>query len=218
MSRVPIVDAVLAYDCPIYGKMTLLVARNAFFVESMDHNLIPPFIMRESGLKVEEQAKIHAKEPAKENHSIYSSEIDLRIALQLEWIFSIFKTRNLSDEEIAEPGGYDILYLTPDADSWDPNCEDWAGQEDEMLGIDGEILLRTQCTPVQIIEENDYFNVSGIDAIMISAENYEKYIDAVISSAYVSTPGPVEMSDDFSIQDWQLGADGVRAGVAATDA
>ena len=137
MSRVPIVDAVLAYDCPIYGKTTLLVARNALFVQSMDHNLIPPFIMREAGLKVEEQAKIHVKEPAKENHSIYSSEINLRIALQIEGIFSVFKTRNLNDEEIAEPGGYDILYLTPDADSWNSNCEAWAEQEDEMLDIDG---------------------------------------------------------------------------------
>ena len=53
MSRVPIFDAVLAYDCPIYGKITLLVSRNVMFVQSMNHNLIPPFIMRESGLKVE---------------------------------------------------------------------------------------------------------------------------------------------------------------------
>ena len=61
MSRVPIVDAVLGYDFPISGKTTLLVARNALFVESMDHKLIPPFIMRESGLEVHEQAKIRAK-------------------------------------------------------------------------------------------------------------------------------------------------------------
>ena len=93
----------------------------------------------------------------------------MRIALQLEGIFSVFKTRKLNDEEIAEPGGYDILYLTPDADSWDPNCEAWAEQEDEMLDIDGEILLRTQRTPVQIIEEYDYFYVSGIYAIRLSA-------------------------------------------------
>ena len=64
MSRVPIVDALLAYDCPISGKTTLLVARNALFVQSMNHNLIPIFIMREAGLKVEEQPKIHVKEPA----------------------------------------------------------------------------------------------------------------------------------------------------------
>ena len=84
----------------------------------------------------------------------------------------VFKTRELNDDEILEPGGYDILYLTPDADSWDPNCEAWAEQEDEMLDIDGVILLRTQFTPVQIIEEDDYFDVSGIYAIRLSAENY----------------------------------------------
>ena len=109
MSRVSIVDAVLAYDCPISGKTTLLVTKKALFVQSMNHKLIPPFIMREAGLKVEEQAKIHIKEPAKENQSIYSSEINLRIALQLGGVFLVFKTRKLNDEEIAEPGGYDIL-------------------------------------------------------------------------------------------------------------
>ena len=156
----------------------------------MDHNLIPPFIMQEAWLKVEEQAKIHVKEPAKENHSINSSEINLRISLQLEGIFLVFKTRKLNNEEIAEPGGYDILYLTPDDDSWDPNCEAWDEQEYDMLDIDGEIILCTQRTPEHIIEEDDYFDVSGIYTIRLSAENYEKFVDTVISSAYVSTPGP----------------------------
>ena len=87
-----------------------------------------------------------------------------------------------------------------------------------MLDIDGEILLRTQHTPVQIIEEDDYFDVSGINAIRLSAENYKKCIDTVISSAYVSTPGPGEMADDFNIQYSQLGSDSVRADVAVTDA
>ena len=59
------------------------------------------------------------------------------IALQLVGIFSVFKTKKLNTKEIAEPGGYDILYLTPDADSWDPNCEAWDEQEDEMLDVDG---------------------------------------------------------------------------------
>ena len=95
--------------------------------------MIPPFIMRESVLEVDEQAKIHAKDASKKNHSIYSHEIGLRIDLQLEGIFSIFKTRKLINEEIAEPGGYNVLYLTPDTDSWGPNCEAWAEQEDEMM-------------------------------------------------------------------------------------
>ena len=128
----------------------------------------------------------------------------------------VFKTRKLNNEEIAEPGGYDILYLTPDADFWDPNCEAWAEQEYEMLDIDGGILLRTQRPPVQIIEEDDNFGISGTYAIRLSAENYEKCIDTVISSAYFSTPGPGEMADDFNIQDWKLGTDGVHTGVTAT--
>ena len=66
-----------------------------------------------------------------------------------------------------------------------------------MLDIDGEIPLRTQRPPVQIIEEDDYFDVSGIYAIRISAENYEKCIDTVISSAYVSTPGPGGIAHEF---------------------
>ena len=87
-----------------------------------------------------------------------------------------------------------------------------------MLDIDGKILLRTQRTPVQIIEEYDYFDVSGFYAIRLSAENCEKCIDTVISSDYVSTPGPGDMADDFNIQDWKLRTYGVRAGVAGTDA
>ena len=79
----------------------------------------------------------------------------------------VFRTRNLNDEEITEPGGHDILYLTLDADSCDPNCEAWAEQEDEMLDIDGEILLRTQRPPIQIIEEDNYFDVSRIYSIRL---------------------------------------------------
>ena len=48
MPRVPIVDSVVAYDCPYSGEVILLVARNALFVVSMDHNLVLPFIMREA--------------------------------------------------------------------------------------------------------------------------------------------------------------------------
>ena len=53
LSRVPIVDAAVAYDCPFSGRKILMVARNALYVETMDHNLVPPFIMREAGLEVD---------------------------------------------------------------------------------------------------------------------------------------------------------------------
>ena len=137
---------------------------------------------------MDEQAKIHAKDASKKNHSIYSHEIGLSITFQLEGIFSIFKTRKLSNEEIVDPGGYKVLYITPDADSWDPNCEAWAEKEDDMVDMEGEILPHTCRVTFQIVNENEYCDISGIKAIRISGERYDKCIDAVISSAYVSTP------------------------------
>ena len=71
ISRVPIIDAAAAYDCPFSGQTSLMVARNALYIESMDHNLVPPFIMREAGLEVDDQAKIHTPQPSKEIHSVY---------------------------------------------------------------------------------------------------------------------------------------------------
>ena len=48
-------------------------------------------------------------------------------------------------------GGYNVLYLTLDADSWDSNCEAWAEQEDEMMDLEGDILPHTCHVPVQIV-------------------------------------------------------------------
>ena len=74
-----------------------------------------------------------------------------------------------------------MIYINPDADSWDPNCEAWAEQEDEMMNMEGEILPHTCHVPVQIVDENDYCDVSGTKAIRIPGERYDICIDAVIS-------------------------------------
>ncbi len=45
LESVPIVDAVMAYDCLYTMKTYILAVRNALQVPSMEHNLIPPFIL-----------------------------------------------------------------------------------------------------------------------------------------------------------------------------
>ena len=45
LQQVPVVDAAVMYVCPRSGKEHLLVVRNALYCESMENNLIPPFIM-----------------------------------------------------------------------------------------------------------------------------------------------------------------------------
>ena len=100
MSKVPIVDAAVAYDCPYSGKTYLLVVRNALYIASMPHNLIPPFILREAGLQVSGVPKIHCDEPTIEDHSIYDDKTKLQIPLKLDGIFSYFQTRALTLNEI----------------------------------------------------------------------------------------------------------------------
>ena len=61
--KVEIVDAIIQYDSPLDGREYVLVIQNALQVPSMKNNLIPPFIMRENGIMVNECAKIHCEEP-----------------------------------------------------------------------------------------------------------------------------------------------------------
>ena len=95
--KVPIVDAVIAYDCPKYGQTYLLVVRNALCVPSMEHNLIPPFILRESGLVLNDTPKIHCNVPSAEDHSLFDEETRLRIPFTLDGKFSVFKSRSLTN-------------------------------------------------------------------------------------------------------------------------
>eukprot|EP00957_Ditylum_brightwellii_P197063 15013132-Ditylum_brightwellii.AAC.1 len=48
--KVKLVDAALKYYCPHEEKSYILLVRNALHVPSMEHNLIPPFMLRETGI------------------------------------------------------------------------------------------------------------------------------------------------------------------------
>ena len=69
--QIPIVDAAVRYDCPYDGQPHIFVIRNALHVPTMSNNLMPPFSMRETGVRVNDTPKIHTANPTKEDHSIY---------------------------------------------------------------------------------------------------------------------------------------------------
>ena len=78
----PIVDSSMEYDWPKTLKTYLLIVNNYFHIPSMQHNLIPPFIMQGSGLEVNDVPIIHIRdEVTHEIHSIMLHQVDLRIAL-----------------------------------------------------------------------------------------------------------------------------------------
>ena len=48
-----------------------MVIRNALYVPSMQHNLIPPFMIREAGIVVNDTTKIQLDDPSADDHYIH---------------------------------------------------------------------------------------------------------------------------------------------------
>lgn len=111
-TEVPIVDGCIAYNCPNTQRTYLLVFKNALHVPSMKHNLIPPFILREAGLVVNDTPKIHLQQPTQSDHAIIDPSSDLSITLQLHNIFSFFHSRKPTADEIAYSPR---ILMTPDS-------------------------------------------------------------------------------------------------------
>ena len=87
LHNIPIVDAVVAYDCPYKAKTFLLLMRNALYIPDLDINLLPPFIVREAGISLNEFPKSQTIDPTVEDHSMYMSTPDLRIHFGLNNTF-----------------------------------------------------------------------------------------------------------------------------------
>ena len=85
----------------------------------MKHNLIPPFLMREAGLIVSDTAKIHCSNPTPLDHAISFPDSDFVIPLHLHGIFSFFRTRKPTEDELES---LDKKFITPRASWWNPYC------------------------------------------------------------------------------------------------
>ena len=126
---IEIVDAAVQYDCPYTGTTYVLVIRNALHVPSMQHNLIPPFMIREAGIVVNDTPKIQVDDPSTADHSIYFPGEDFRIPLSLWGVFSYFPTSKPSVDTLNACD--EVFLLTPTR--WDPHSSSYAQNEECML-------------------------------------------------------------------------------------
>eukprot|EP00957_Ditylum_brightwellii_P171068 13023197-Ditylum_brightwellii.AAC.1 len=78
-----LVDAALKYECPHEDKSYIQLVRNALHVPSIDHNMIPPFVLREAGIMMNETSKIYKENPTVDDHAITFPTSRLRIPLGL---------------------------------------------------------------------------------------------------------------------------------------
>ena len=158
LSEVPIVDAVITYDCPYTDKSVMLVFRNALYVPAMEHHLVPPFIMREAGLIVNEAPKIQVTNPSIENHSIYFPSDSYRIPLSLWGIFSYFPCRCPTDLELNECNN--VQLMTPDGSRWNPHSDVYARNEENMLDWEGQLVEKKDRVRI-LIEDIDVGSMDG---------------------------------------------------------
>ena len=132
---VELVDAALKYECPYSGEVKILIMRRGLYVPSMTHNLLPPFMLREAGITINEVPKIHAATPTEEHHAITFQETNFRIPLSLHGTFSYFPTSKPSIQELEEPE--DVYVLTPTI--WNPHSDAYVINEESMLDWEGNM-------------------------------------------------------------------------------
>ena len=77
----------------------------------MTHNLLPPFMLREAGININEVPKIHVTSPTEEHHAITFQDTNFRIPVALHGTFSYFPTNKPNTQELEEPE--DVYVLTP---------------------------------------------------------------------------------------------------------
>jgi hypothetical protein len=125
------------YECPFSGKEYTLLVRNALHVPAMENNLIPPFIMREAGITVNDTPKIQVREPTVDDHAIIFEEGTFKIPLALWGILSYFPTSTPSNKQLE--AGDDTYLLTPNG-HWNPHSESYSKNEENMLDWEGNMV------------------------------------------------------------------------------
>lgn len=140
--RVRVIDALLLYEDDVSGEQYLLLIRNALSVPSMNHHLIPPFMMRLAGVEVDECAKFLSKKPSVRNHSLYFPDEDVRIPMSIHNIFSYVPTRMPSTQDVEDLKDKQ-LELTPQLPKWDPQTSYYQQREADMVNYRGDIREET---------------------------------------------------------------------------
>ena len=156
------------------------MVKNALHIPHLQNNLIPPFVMRSSGVTPNYTPKIHSKDPTIYDHCITFKDSDLRIPLQLTGVFSYFHTRKPTLSELHE---CPKLFLTPDVNDWNPHCQSFETNEQSMLTCSGELAYRNRRSSDPCIFQEDEV-APKLSAI--SLQQWESRVDSNVSSAYTA--------------------------------
>ena len=200
LNDIPIVDAMIHYECPFTSKEYLLLIYNALYVPVNEDNLLTPFLVREAGIQLNETPKIQMKEPSQDDHSLYVEEDDLRIHLQLAGIVSYFPSRKPTIEEIKTLPRID---LTPNAPSWNPYDTIYARQEECMLDHQGHIIEKNYRDRLFLDQVNDKEDDIDDTWDQMEVNRFDLNVSAVVDAVSEEAPilGNYEFFEDALLDD-----------------
>lgn len=118
--------AALAYDDPMTGEtFILMIGQALYFGEKLKHALLNPNQMRANGVIVDDIPR-HLSPNHSPTHSLFFSEENVRIPLELNGCISYFNIRKLTLHEIHT---CTTLSLTDDSLEWNPYSPSFASNE-----------------------------------------------------------------------------------------
>jgi hypothetical protein len=122
---VPVATVATAYDCPVTGKVHILVINEAlYFGEKMKNTLLCPNQLRANGVNVHDCPKQF--DPLS-RRSVYVPSNDLEIPLSMRGVISGFTTRLPTQAELEDFATH--VELTSEVE-WDPYSVDFSATEE----------------------------------------------------------------------------------------
>ena len=105
----------MVYDFESTGRRIILSIHNTLYFKGENHNFIPPFMMRLSGLEVHEIPKFLFCNPMMMHHFILLTDLNLQLLLHTKSIIYYMTTRRSDVDKI---GKFYQHLLTPDTPEW----------------------------------------------------------------------------------------------------
>ena len=169
----------------------------------MDNNLIPPFMLREMRVTVNDIPKIHKEDPTVDDHAITFVEMGFRIPLSLWGIFSYFLTSKPTHDDLLNPN--EVYILSPA--TWNRHSDAYSTNEESMLDWEGNMqpkkdhqhqivlddiednvnmvapllttLLEQETIDIHLIEDDKQFDKRGISFIPRPGDNVSTTLGSI---------------------------------------
>ena len=188
--QVKIVDAAVKYECPYTGQEYVLIIRNALHVPSMANNLIPPFMLREIGIKVKDTPKIHCDDPTARDHAIEFPGLDSRSCYYCGVYFPTFPRPS---QQRSYYKTEEVNMLTPN--QWNPHDEAFAHNEASMIDWEGNMVEPRARQQILLSEvpEDDRYEASSVQVSNAENERIDQKFEQLtlnerVDSVYDGSP------------------------------